>query len=567
MTKIPLTQGAYEAKSLIAEAQRCVNLYAEANPSDAPFPFTFYPTPGTVLLASPTPGNERLEFVASNGNFYRVIGSSVYYVASDWSHTLIGSVGAGTSICSMADNGLVAILVDGSATGHAINLADNSFAAIINPSFYGADRVDYIDTFFCFNLPGRSDFYISLSLPAYIDFTTATVIAGAITSGGSGYVNGTYTNVAFSGGSGSGAKAASVTVSGGAVTAVTLPTPYPGVDYSAGDVLTIANTLLGGTGKDFAFTLTTAGAFNSLDVGTLTGASGNVETLIVSHRNIVLFKKTSAEFWYDTGAADFVFGPAPGVLVEHGIAAKYSLCGYDGAVFWLGQDKAGNCIVFQGEPYQAKRISTHAIEVAIGKYADVTDAVGFIYQIEGHTFYQLSFPTGDATWVYDFATGQWHERAWIDSNGQEHRSRAGLGCNAYGTIVVGDWETGALYRYDQNAFTDNGSPIVRRRGFPHIVEDGDRVRYRQFSAAMACGGVPDVMTDQEPLISLRWSDSSGYSWGSPITTGMGATGHYNRQIQFQRLGMARDRVFELFWSGDLVTALSGAYIEYGASAT
>ena len=36
MTKIALTQGAYEARSAIADAQKCINLYAEKNPKDAP---------------------------------------------------------------------------------------------------------------------------------------------------------------------------------------------------------------------------------------------------------------------------------------------------------------------------------------------------------------------------------------------------------------------------------------------------------------------------------------------------------------------------------------------------
>ncbi len=32
-------------------------------------------------------------------------------------------------------------------------------------------------------------------------------------------------------------------------------------------------------------------------------------------------------------------------------------------------------------------------------------------------------------------------------------------------------------------------------------------------------------------------------------------------MQAQQLGMARDRVFEIFWDGDYKTALSGAYID------
>jgi hypothetical protein len=67
--------------------------------------------------------------------------------------------------------------------------------------------------------------------------------------GGSGYVNGTYTNVALTGGSGSGAKA-TVVVSGGAVTSVTVTTF--GAGYQVGNSLSASNTSLGGTGAGFS---------------------------------------------------------------------------------------------------------------------------------------------------------------------------------------------------------------------------------------------------------------------------------------------------------------------------
>jgi len=65
---------------------------------------------------------------------------------------------------------------------------------------------------------------------------------GVIT-GGSGYVNGTYFNVALTGGTGSGATA-TITVSGGAVTDVKISDP--GCYYVAGDSLSAAPADLGG---------------------------------------------------------------------------------------------------------------------------------------------------------------------------------------------------------------------------------------------------------------------------------------------------------------------------------
>ena len=71
---------------------------------------------------------------------------------------------------------------------------------------------------------------------------------GAIT-GGSGYTNGTYTDVPLTGGSGDNAEA-TVVVSGGAVTSVTITAR--GAGYQVGDAISAANTSIGGTGAGFS---------------------------------------------------------------------------------------------------------------------------------------------------------------------------------------------------------------------------------------------------------------------------------------------------------------------------
>lgn len=75
---------------------------------------------------------------------------------------------------------------------------------------------------------------------------------GAIT-GGSGYVDATYPGVPLTGGSGLAAEA-TVTVSGGAVTAVTVTAV--GAGYVVGDALSASNVDLGGSGAGFSVPVT-----------------------------------------------------------------------------------------------------------------------------------------------------------------------------------------------------------------------------------------------------------------------------------------------------------------------
>lgn len=62
-----------------------------------------------------------------------------------------------------------------------------------------------------------------------------------------------------------------------------------------------------------------------------------------------------------------------------------------------------------------------------------------------------------------------------------------------------------------------------------------------------------------PNAGLRWSDTRGETWGAAVPQEI-STNPYT-QMQWNRTGIARDRVFELFWSGATKTALNGAFIE------
>jgi len=78
--------------------------------------------------------------------------------------------------------------------------------------------------------------------------TSGLATYGTIT-GGSSYTNGTYTNVALTGGGGFGALA-TIVVSGGAVTSVTIT--FPGYGYLVGGTLSAASASIGGTGAGFS---------------------------------------------------------------------------------------------------------------------------------------------------------------------------------------------------------------------------------------------------------------------------------------------------------------------------
>ena len=80
------------------------------------------------------------------------------------------------------------------------------------------------------------------------------ILTITLTDGGSGYVDGTYTDVAVTGVNTVGLRAlVTLTVSGGIVTNAVLT--WGGIAYRVGDTFTVSNTLLGGTGSGLVITV------------------------------------------------------------------------------------------------------------------------------------------------------------------------------------------------------------------------------------------------------------------------------------------------------------------------
>jgi hypothetical protein len=195
-------------------------------------------------------------------------------------------------------------------------------------------------------------------------------------------------------------------------------------------------------------------------------------------------------------------------------------------------------------------------------------------------FYVLTFPAADHTWCFDTGTGLWNEWGWIDTNGDEHRHRSNCFCSVTNTgssinntLVIGDWQTGGIYALDSDVYTDVSGedvtgPIKRVRAFPHLVKDGRRMFYREFIADMETGTAPKLgPVPDNLLVSLDWSDDRGHSFGNPVTQAIGGTsptlgagGDYQTVLQWQRCGMARDRVFRLSWTVNAPTVLQGAWV-------
>jgi len=247
-------------------------------------------------------------------------------------------------------------------------------------------------------------------------------------------------------------------------------------------------------------------SIDPLDFASAEGSPDGLVSVLVDHREVWLFGTNSVEVWYDSGGADFPLTPVQGAFNEVGCIAPYSVAKLDNGIFWLGADARGKGIVYRANGYTAQRVSTHAVEWQIQQYGNLSDAVAYTYQQDGHSFYVLIFPSANTTWVFDVATSMWHERAaFINGSFTRHRSNCQMSFN--NEIVVGDHELGNIYAFDLEVFSDAGAVqkwLRSWRALPTGMNDLKRSAHHSLQLDAETGAIDDSVTT--PIVILDISD-------------------------------------------------------------
>ena len=258
-------------------------------------------------------------------------------------------------------------------------------------------------------------------------------------------------------------------------------------------------------------------------------------------RQIWLIGEQTGEVWYDAGTSPFPFSPVPGAVFGYGTPAPFSVKLAANTMCWLSQTADGAGIVVGATGVTPQRISTYAVETAIASYARdfiITDAEAVVYSEAGHTFYCLSFPSANKTWVFDLSTGLWHERGvWDDAAGNYDVWAPRSHCYAFGQHLVGDRITGEICTMDTALTTECNGDLIRRLRIPPPLFRAPSVR-RLFVSRMELILESGLGTSsgqgQNPQVMLR-SSIDAKTWSNERLASAGAMGAYNAQVVWTRL--------------------------------
>ena len=269
---------------------------------------------------------------------------------------------------------------------------------------------------------------------------------------------------------------------------------------------------------------------------------GDVVQILTDHAELLLMKSDSIGFWFESGAATGLpFDRVPQLTLNTGVVAPDSVVGsLDERVFFLGQQINTSPMAFVLTGRNAQKISTPAMDVQFNKYTNPQDAYAWSFSTEGHFFYALTFP-GQATWVYDVSTNEWHQ--WARSQSPDYDATYCV--RAYNKTFILAY--GGVFSLENEVNRDGQAAIIRRRATSPVEVQG-----RPFSVdwvELDCE-VGTAATGTTPEVGLEVSRDRGFTWSNARYAGLGTEGQYRRQVRWTGLGSGREMVFRVTSGAD-----------------
>jgi hypothetical protein len=307
-----------------------------------------------------------------------------------------------------------------------------------------------------------------------------------------------------------------------------------------------------------------SGLYDGLNWSAIDFASSesNPDTLYAVYANegyLFLLGALTTEVWVTSGDPLFPFDRVQGATINFGAAAPASLASRDKAIVGLFQDRLGQLSIgmIQGGTYNA--LSSPDIDYHLNKYINTSLAIGFIYSLNGRYFYQITFPTNDRTWLYDFKSGAWSK---IQSTGYEG-SRMAYCASMGRKLIISDYYNGNLYQLSSDVFTENEVAIPREIIFNQIFSNSQV--FVIVSLVRAWMETGQGLTSPEaqghnPTIYLQVSRDAGHTWGGWMQTNIGKIGEYKARAEWRRLGQARDWSFKLRMTDPVKFCLLDMYL-------
>jgi hypothetical protein len=277
------------------------------------------------------------------------------------------------------------------------------------------------------------------------------------------------------------------------------------------------------------------------------------------NKQLFIFGQKVTEMWYDVGYTLFPYQRNEYINIDYGCLNPATIAigsiQYQDSLLpvlcWLGiNERSGPTIMYSlgGQPSQ---LSSDGLNYIIEQLTMPSDVYAFMFRQAGHTFYQITWPTDNVSYTFDFNTGLFFTVTDEASNYHIAKRMAFFNNTNY-FLSIND---GALYETNNSLFTYNGAEIPRVRVLPPLaLPDSSRFVLNSTFLTMEQGQF------QLPAgVDLSISKDGGLSYSNILRKELNTFAQRQNRFRFMNLGSGNDlRLQYRFWGFDNFVVTTGS---------
>jgi len=299
---------------------------------------------------------------------------------------------------------------------------------------------------------------------------------------------------------------------------------------------------------------------NAQSVGLIQSQPDVVVSCETLQRQLFIFGENITEVWLNVPnpQVPFTYQRQNSLSIEYGCVSPNTIASGFNRLVWLGSNEYSAPSILVSTGGVPRKITTDGIDFELDQLTKPEDSFGFLFEESGHVFYQITFPTDEVSYAYDFNTDSFFNVT--DHNLNAHIARKISYFNGRHLFITD--KNGGLFEMGTNIFVyketndddDPGFTIPRGRILPNFRLPGSK----RFVTDAASLTIEQGYSNDPLKVDLSLSKDGSQTYGSKWTKYLKSMGDRPNKLIYRKLGAANDLSMQFqFWGRDRFVITGG----------
>ncbi len=264
---------------------------------------------------------------------------------------------------------------------------------------------------------------------------------------------------------------------------------------------------------------------------------------------LFVFGSDITQIFHDTVGFPFTYTKDTTRSFEYGTINSESIGrGLDFFV-WFGQTQYSQPTILMSTGGEPNIISTPGVDSILNSLSNPADNNAFVYEEQGHTFYQINFFADNLSLLYNFLTKKWYKV----SNGDYgvHPIQGVATFQGRNRLFALSSDKGNIYEFGLDFFTNDGEIVPRMVITPNMVHKERPKMCSRLEIQVEQGANPDISR-----VNIEVSKDRGRVFRWIKNADFGPLAQRERVLRFFDFGVSKWWTFKLeFFSEDRIIIL------------